>query len=166
MIRRKLIVNADDFGQSHGINKGIIKAHESGIVTSTSLMVRYPMATEAANYAKQNTRLGVGLHLDFGEWKCNGGDWRMSYSVVNFEDVEAVRKEVNEQLSSFCEIMGRKPTHIDSHQHAHLTPPPIRIVAASFASICILASIIADSKETAAFTYVKLYALHCKPKAI
>ena len=41
---RHLIVNADDFGQSAGINRGIIEAHEHGIVTSTSLMVRWPAA--------------------------------------------------------------------------------------------------------------------------
>ena len=45
---KKLIVNADDFGQSPGINKGIIKAREKGIVTSASLLVRYPAAVEAA----------------------------------------------------------------------------------------------------------------------
>ena len=62
--KRFLIVNADDFGQSHGINEGIIAAHEKGIVTSASLMVRYPAASEAASYAQKNPRLSVGLHVD------------------------------------------------------------------------------------------------------
>jgi predicted glycoside hydrolase/deacetylase ChbG (UPF0249 family) len=63
-----LIVNADDFGQSPGINRGIIEAHEQGIVTSASLMTRWLAAGEAALYAKQFPKLSVGLHLDLGEW--------------------------------------------------------------------------------------------------
>ena len=46
------IVNADDFGQSPGITRGVIAAHERGIVTSASLMVRWPSANEAAAYAR------------------------------------------------------------------------------------------------------------------
>lgn len=55
---RFLIVNADDFGQSPGVNRGIIEAHEHGIVTSASLMVRWPAATEAAAYGRQSRRCG------------------------------------------------------------------------------------------------------------
>ena len=49
---RVLIVNADDFGLSAGVNRGIVEAHERGIVTSASLMVRRPAAREAADYAR------------------------------------------------------------------------------------------------------------------
>ncbi len=128
MNTRRLIVNADDFGQSNGINKGIIQAHEKGIVTSTSLMVRYPAAIEAAEYAKSNTTLGVGLHLDFGEWVCKQDNWEMSYSVVDLENTDAVKNEIDEQIDRFLELMGRKPTHIDSHQHAHLTASILPLV--------------------------------------
>ena len=61
---RYLIVNADDFGQSDGVNRGIVRAHEGGIVTSASLMVRWPAAEEAAACARTHLRLSVGLHLD------------------------------------------------------------------------------------------------------
>src|SRR5260370_3831130 len=80
--KRYLIVNADDFGQSPGVNRGIIEAHERGIVTSASLMVRWPAAAEAAAYARLHPRLSVGLHLDFGEWVCRGGGWARPYQVV------------------------------------------------------------------------------------
>ena len=63
-LARYLIVNADDFGQSTGINKGVIQAHEEGIVTSASLMVRWPAAPEAAAYARNRPGLSVGLHVD------------------------------------------------------------------------------------------------------
>ena len=60
---RRVIVNADDFGQSTGVNRGIIEAHEHGIVTSASLMVTGDAYDEAVALAHENPRLGVGLHL-------------------------------------------------------------------------------------------------------
>jgi predicted glycoside hydrolase/deacetylase ChbG (UPF0249 family) len=114
-----LIVNADDFGLSPGVNRGIIEAHERGIVTSASLMVRYEAAREAAAYAREPERLGVGLHLDLGEWEIVDGEWRAIYEVVNLEDERAVREEVTRQVEMFVQIMGRPPTHLDSHQHVH-----------------------------------------------
>lgn len=120
MGNKKLIVNADDFGQSPGINMGIIKAHEQGIVTSASLMVRYPVSKEAAAYAKKNTALGIGLHVDLGEWIYNDGNWDTLYEVVPMDDVHAVEQEINKQLECFYELVGRQPDHLDSHQHVHL----------------------------------------------
>jgi chitin disaccharide deacetylase len=120
MSNKKLIVNADDFGQSEGVNNGVIRSYEKGIVTSASLMVRYPAAISAAAYAKKNPALGVGLHIDLGEWIYNDGNWDALYEVVSLDDVKAVEVEIKNQLESFYRIMGRKPTHIDSHQHVHL----------------------------------------------
>ncbi len=120
MSDRKLIVNADDFGQSNGINKGIIQAYEKGILTSTSLMVRYPSATKAVAYAKNNPALGVGLHVDLGEWTYNNGEWTPLYEVISIDNEGEVEKEVKRQLEIFIGMMDRKPTHIDSHQHVHL----------------------------------------------
>ncbi|MGA2658858.1 MAG: ChbG/HpnK family deacetylase, partial [Verrucomicrobiota bacterium] len=57
VLRRGLIVNADDFGLDPGVNRGIIKSHEYGIVTSASLMVRWPAAAEAAAYAREHPEL-------------------------------------------------------------------------------------------------------------
>jgi len=64
MTRRTVIVNADDFGASTGINAGIVEAHAHGIVTSTSLMVTGRAAREAAALAHVHPGLSVGLHLD------------------------------------------------------------------------------------------------------
>jgi hopanoid biosynthesis associated protein HpnK len=61
--RRRLIVNADDFGRSHSINEAIIRAHREGILTTASLMVNEPAAAEAVGLARENPGLGVGLHL-------------------------------------------------------------------------------------------------------
>src|SRR5215211_263293 len=80
---RMLVVNADDLGMSAGVNRGIFEAHERGIVTSASLMVRWPGVREAAAYAKAHPRLGVGLHLDFAEWSIRDEQWVPLYEVVD-----------------------------------------------------------------------------------
>ena len=133
MADRWLVVNADDFGRSPGITRGIIHAHERGIVTSASLMVRWPAAMEAAVYARARRGFGVGLHIDLGESSCRNGFWRLLYSVVPLHDQGAVEAEVARQLASFRELMGRDPTHIDSHQHMHHREP-VRSVLASVAA--------------------------------
>jgi len=121
--QRYLIVNADDFGQSHGVNRGIIEAHERGIVTSASLMVRWPAAREAASYSRQHPSLSLGLHVDFSEWAYRNGHWVSLYEVVSMQDTAAVTDEVSRQLAMFRRLVGREPTHIDSHQHVHLWEP-------------------------------------------
>ena len=60
---RRLIVNADDFGSARDVNEAVIRAHRDGILTSASLMVNEPAATEAVALARQHPTLGVGLHL-------------------------------------------------------------------------------------------------------
>lgn len=116
---RQLVVNADDLGLSAGVNRGIFEAHERGIVTSASLMVRWPGVREAAAYAKSHARLGVGLHLDFAEWTIRDEEWVRLYEVVDLDDARAVRAEVERQVEMFLHVMDRPPTHLDSHQHVH-----------------------------------------------
>jgi chitin disaccharide deacetylase len=121
--QRRLIVNADDFGQSEGINEGVVQAHDAGVVTSASLMVRWPAAVAAAAAARERPRLSVGLHLDLGEWVYRDGMWEPLYEVVATADEGAVRREVEHQLQRFEELMGEPPTHLDSHQHVHRSEP-------------------------------------------
>jgi hypothetical protein len=116
---RHLIVNADDFGQTVGINEGIIHCHEHGIVTSASLMVRWPQAAAAAEYARARTAFSIGLHIDLGEWMFQNGEWASVYSVVPMDDESAVCEEVTRQVEAFRALMKADPTHIDSHQHVH-----------------------------------------------
>jgi predicted glycoside hydrolase/deacetylase ChbG (UPF0249 family) len=120
---RQLIVNADDFGQTPGINRGIIQAFEKGIVTSASLMVRWPAASQAAEYARLRTELSVGLHVDLGESVYRNGEWAQLYRVVPLGDARAIRDEINRQCDRFRELMGRDPSHLDSHQHVHRLEP-------------------------------------------
>ncbi|MGH9021974.1 MAG: carbohydrate deacetylase [Acidimicrobiia bacterium] len=123
MATRQLIVNADDFGLSPGVNAGVVRAHEGGIVTSASLMVRAPAAADAAAYARDRPALSVGLHVDLGEWVFEAGAWAPAYVVVPAEDATAVGEELRRQLNRFGQLMGQSPTHLDSHQHVHLREP-------------------------------------------
>jgi predicted glycoside hydrolase/deacetylase ChbG (UPF0249 family) len=120
---RAAIVNADDFGQSAGINRGIVEAHERGIVTSASLMVRWPAAEAAAEDARRHPRFSVGLHVDLGESIYRDGEWIRLYERVDRRDTRAVESEIRAQLALCRELLGRDPTHLDSHQHAHLEEP-------------------------------------------
>ncbi len=117
-----LIVNADDFGRSHTINRGVALAHENGIVTSASAMVRWPAADEAADLARAHPMLSIGLHVDLCEWRYRDGEWEVVYEVAS-GDHRAVTSEVEAQLTRFVSLFGREPTHLDSHQHMHREEP-------------------------------------------
>jgi chitin disaccharide deacetylase len=118
-----LIVNADDFGQSFGVNRGIVKAHRCGIVTSASLMVRWPAASQAVAYAREHPSLSLGLHIDLGEKVFHAGEWVSMYTVVPLQEIKALTEEVSHQLDEFRRLIGHDPTHLDSHQHVHLREP-------------------------------------------
>lgn len=127
----KLIMNADDFGYSRGVNYGIIEAHQQGIVRSTTLMANMPAFEQAIALAKENTYLGVGVHLTI---TTGAPVLRTHKTIVNqqglFIKVKEALKETNtidlEEIRSewFAQIRkvyasGIKPTHIDSHHHSH-----------------------------------------------
>ena len=120
---RAVIVNADDFGQSAGVTRGIVEAHEHGIVTSASLMVRWPAAATAAAYARAHPRLSVGLHVDLGESIYRNGQWIALYERVDRESACAVEAEIRAQVSLCRELLQSDPTHLDSHQHVHTEEP-------------------------------------------
>jgi predicted glycoside hydrolase/deacetylase ChbG (UPF0249 family) len=109
-----LIVNADDFGASDGVNRGIIEACEHGIVTSTSLMVTGPTAPGAVELARRHPELSIGLHWDLDSPKARRS--------LDLGDAAAVRAELARQLEAFSTLVGRTPTHLDSHHHVHRRP--------------------------------------------
>jgi chitin disaccharide deacetylase len=116
---RYLIVNADDFGYTEGINRGILDAHDKGIVTSASLMVERPAAAEAVARARERPRLGVGLHVEVRRWRTSRfpkrGSARSADAVGRW-----AREDLRRQLDRFRLLVGREPSHLDSHQHRHL----------------------------------------------
>jgi predicted glycoside hydrolase/deacetylase ChbG (UPF0249 family) len=112
-----LIVNADDFGCSRGVNRGIVEAHEHGIVTSASLMVNRPAATQAAEYGREHPELAVGLHVELRRWRVRWRPWSFVWSNRRLRRL--VTKDLAAQLDRFRALMGRDPTHLDSHHHRH-----------------------------------------------
>ena len=129
--QRSLIVNADDFGLTEAINAGIERAFLRGIVTSASLMVRAPAARSAARRAGNLPGLGVGLHLDLGEWVFREGAWIARYERVDLDDEADVTSEVERQIAAFHDLTGCSPTHLDSHQHVHSSEPVRGVVLAA-----------------------------------
>jgi len=107
---RHLIVNADDFGYSEGVNRGIVESHDDGIVTSTSFMVTGHAVEEALELARDRPALGLGLHFDV---------WGEDEREFDIENVPAVRDELRRQVEEFVALVGRPPTHLDSHRHVH-----------------------------------------------
>jgi predicted glycoside hydrolase/deacetylase ChbG (UPF0249 family) len=126
---RSLIVNADDLGLSRGVNAGILRAHAHGIVTSASLMVRQAGAREAVRLAAEHPALALGLHVDLGQWDYVGGEWVAAYMRCEQTDETAVNVECRSQLQAFRVLLGREPTHLDSHQHVHDTEPAASVMS-------------------------------------
>lgn len=134
---RRLIVNADDLGLSEGVNSGVFQAHCDGIVTSASLMVRCEGARAAANASAAYPKLSIGLHLDLGEWKFANNEWVPRYQRAPLDDPRRLSEELDAQLEIFSELLGRRPSHIDSHQHAHRNEPLRSLVLAKGAELSI-----------------------------
>lgn len=135
-----LIVNADDFGLSQGVDEGILRSHREGILTSTTFMVNFPWAAESARRLGEAPGLGVGLHLNLTvgipvapreqvpSLVGSDGTFRKDFFHLRWNVRPAeVRVEWESQLRRFLELCGRKPTHLDSHHHVHLYPEFARI---------------------------------------
>jgi len=112
---RRLIVNADDLGYTAEVSRGILEAHERGIVTSASLMVDPPAAEYGVHLVRAARQLSVGLH-----------------AVLDGIPPARCDQELTRQLARFEELVGDRPTHLDSHHHAH-REPRIRDVYVAFA---------------------------------
>jgi len=127
---KKLIINADDFGYSRGINFGIIDAHQLGVLTSTTFMTNMPGADHAAELAKQNPKLGIGVHLVLTCGKPlldthktivdSQGNFRKVdfYKGAFTIDYDEVYQEWKAQIERFLSY-GLEPTHLDSHHHTN-----------------------------------------------
>lgn len=114
-----LIVNADDFGYSPGVNKGIIKTHTDGIVTSTSIIVD-GVASEQAIELKKYPGLSVGLHFNIFDKELNGNI--LKWTILPLTEIRKIEKDFIRQVGKFTKLVGKPPNHIDGHYHIHLHP--------------------------------------------
>ena len=136
---KQLIINGDDFGLSSSVNQAIIQAHQEGILTSTSLMVTGSAFAEAVALAKQNPRLGVGLHLTLVCGRSQLSPREIPHLVNEQGDFltdpvkaglryqfssaarPALRQEIYAQLQAF-QATGLPLSHVDGHLHLHTHP--------------------------------------------
>jgi len=140
---KRLIVNADDFGISAGVNQGILEANKHGIVTSTSLMVNMPYADEAVRMKKSLApRLGLGLHLTLSWGKpilparevpslvTSDGTFPNAFDIRPWTfKADHLRAEMTAQLQRFRDLTGEMPDHIDSHQFvANILPKAFSVL--------------------------------------
>lgn len=128
---KHLILNADDFGYSYGVNYGIIESHLRGVLTSTTLMAGMPGFDHAVSLAKAHPSLGVGVHLtltcgrpvltDHKTLTEPNGDFHSQAYYHNEEqplDKDGVYREWKAQIEKVL-AAGIEPTHLDSHHHVH-----------------------------------------------
>lgn len=146
---RRLIVNADDFGMAAGVNRGILEAHERGIVTSTSLMVDRPAAADAARAGRAFPGLGIGLHFELDEEIPAGP-----------EGAVRVRAELRRQHEVFLGLVGAAPTHVDSHHHVHREAA----VAPLFREFCVAHGLAA--RACGAVPFIGWFYGHAPPECV
>lgn len=130
-----LIVNADDFGLSEGVSLGVLEAHKEGILTSTTFMVNFPWADEMATLLREAPELGVGIHLnittgspvlDPGKVPSLVGEdgqfakslWHLRFGI----DPSDVFREWSAQVEMGMQLLGRHPTHLDTHRYLQAFP--------------------------------------------
>jgi predicted glycoside hydrolase/deacetylase ChbG (UPF0249 family) len=142
-----LIVNADDFGLTHGVNRAILEAHSHGIVTSSTLMANGRAFDDAVQSATSATKLSVGCHVvlvdgspvfekkptattlsnekfDDGRFyeTLNGFALRLLRGRINVDDIEA---EATAQIRKL-QAAGIVVSHLDTHKHTHILPRVLR----------------------------------------
>lgn len=143
---KRLIVNADDFGFTRGVNAGIVRAFKEGILTSATLMANGEAFTEAVALARANPGLGVGCHLaavggrpvaparEVASLVDNDGQLPRTLTAlmkklvrgkVRVEDIE---REFRAQIERVLQA-GITPTHLDSHKHSHTQPVVMQALA-------------------------------------
>jgi hopanoid biosynthesis associated protein HpnK len=141
---RRLIMNADDFGFTSGVNRAIVEAHTRGVVTSSTLMANGAAFAEAALLAKANPRLSVGCHvvlidgepvLDVqklpsltaqGHFR-DGLKTFAARAIAGRMKAEEITAEATAQIRKI-QAAGISVSHVDTHKHTHLFPQVLRPV--------------------------------------
>jgi predicted glycoside hydrolase/deacetylase ChbG (UPF0249 family) len=136
---KTLIVNADDFGLTEGVNRGIVHAHLEGIVTSATLLANGLAFDSAVNVSKSVHGLGLGVHLNLSEGApvshpCRvptllDARKRLHFSPLKLwlaiaagqVRVAEIETELRAQITKIVRA-GIAPTHLDGHKHIHVVP--------------------------------------------
>ena len=139
---RRLIINADDFGLTGGVNRAIAEAHSRGVVTSATLMATGAAFDDAIARAKENPRLGVGCHVLLVDGTpaspaaalpslVNGDQFQNSLARFAHAALRArlnaseITVEVAAQIQKLQKA-GVEVSHVDTHKHTHMFPAVLR----------------------------------------
>lgn len=143
---KRLIVNADDFGFTSGVNRAVVRAFKTGIVTSTTIMANGEAFEDAIELARANPGLGVGCHLavvggrpvapqaDIGSLMDSGGVLPKSLTRLMFKlargsvSTDELIIEFRAQLQRVVQT-GIRLTHLDTHKHSHTHPKVMQALA-------------------------------------
>ncbi|MGA7858906.1 MAG: ChbG/HpnK family deacetylase [Terracidiphilus sp.] len=140
----RLIVNADDFGLTSGVNRAIVELHQSGVLTSTTLMAKAAATEEAIDLSRANPSLGTGCHIvlvdgepvlsprqiptlvdrETGCFPPKLGTFLMRLFSGRIRSAE-IEAEASAQIA-FLKNRGIRLTHIDTHKHTHMFPNVLR----------------------------------------
>lgn len=136
-----LIVNADDFNLTEGVSRGILRSHDLGIVTSTTVLINLAMPRPVLKELKRRKALGVGLHLNVTLGRplsrprriptlvVRGGFFKrrpqLNLSRISLKDLAV---EYEAQIRKFRRVLGRLPSHLDTHHHLHEHPRVFGVV--------------------------------------
>jgi chitin disaccharide deacetylase len=135
---RRLIVNADDFGLTSGVNRAIVKAHTEGVVTSATLMATGPVFGEVWELAKQNPKLSIGCHVVLIDGEpvlpsarvpslTQSGRFRddlKTFAALAFTgqlDTTEIASKATAQIRTL-QAAGFCVSHFDTHKHTHIFP--------------------------------------------
>lgn len=131
----KLIVNADDLGYTERVSAGVLRAHRDGIVTATTFMTNAPHTDGAAELARATPSLDVGVHLvaSYGRplsdvasvrslVDANGRFFRPKELLSRDIDRDEALTEYRAQYEKARDLLGRDPTHLDTHHWVHDHP--------------------------------------------
>jgi hopanoid biosynthesis associated protein HpnK len=142
---RRLIVNADDFGFTAGINRAIVEAHSHGIVTSSTLMANGRAFEDALRLAASVPRLSVGCHVVLIDGEpvlkaelpsitaADSGGARFRDGLKSFAALalagrlnpREIEAEASAQIRKL-QSAGVSVSHVDTHKHTHLFPSVLR----------------------------------------
>ena len=144
---RRLIINADDFGLTAGVNRAIVEAHNKGVVTSSTLMANGPAFDNAVQLAATSPKLSVGCHVVLidgspvlgrsqvstlvSPYSTNGTYFRDSLSsfaanaLLGRLDTEQIEAEAKAQIRKL-QSAGITVSHLDTHKHTHMLPAVLR----------------------------------------
>ncbi len=139
---RSLIINADDYNLTWGVSRGILRAYDEGIVTSTTVMINLPLERRALQELKKRPGLGAGLHLNVTLGgpvshrsqvatlvKREGIFRRPGDYLQKMPSEREVAREYEAQVGLFVKWFGKKPDHLDTHHHLQDFPLFFRALA-------------------------------------